>query len=120
MNIILLPPVFVVHDIEKSIHFYTTKLGFDLAFPGDDYAGIRHGKAVIHLTTGKPHMNDGGNGNAYILCDDVDGYFRSYKGDGGEYLTEPTLWHGVKEFIIADPDGNRLMIGEDVGDCVTD
>ena len=37
-------------DLEESIRFYTTKLGFTLAFRYEDfYAGIRAGNQLFHL-----------------------------------------------------------------------
>ena len=47
-------PQFLVADIDRSIEFYTQKLGFDVDFRYEDfYAGIIKDGFSIHLKTGQ-------------------------------------------------------------------
>jgi len=48
-------PQILVADIDRSIEFYTKKLGFDLDFKYEDfYAGIIKDGYSIHLKLGNP------------------------------------------------------------------
>ena len=49
----------LVADINRSIEFYTKKLGFDIDFRYEDfYAGICKDGYSIHLKTGKPSIDE--------------------------------------------------------------
>ena len=52
-------PQFLVTDIDRSIEFYTKKLGFDVDFRYEDfYAGIIKDGYSIHLKASKPSIED--------------------------------------------------------------
>jgi len=55
-----------------------------------------------------------GGGNAYIICDEVDDYFRKIKATGAEPISEPgDRMYGMRDFVIHDPDGNQFSFGCD-------
>lgn len=52
-------PQFVVADLERSITFYTTKLGFEVAFRHENfYVGIVKEGFSIHLKSGRPSTGE--------------------------------------------------------------
>ncbi|MEM1110055.1 MAG: VOC family protein [Planctomycetota bacterium] len=121
MKILLSPPVLTVSNLDTSLKYFLDKMGFELAFPGDTYAGVKRDKAEIHLavkTSQEQHghiLNEAGKSNLYLICDDAQEYFHQIKGNGGFYLSEPKLRDGIKSFAVKDPDGNIILVGEDCG-----
>lgn len=102
----------IVANIEHSIEFYTTKLGFDIDFRYEGfYAGLVKDSYSIHLKTGKPSIEEGinkKNNEAVDIIFSVDGIEDLHK----DFLSKSvnfiqslrTMPYG-KEFYIADPDG---------------
>jgi hypothetical protein len=43
-----------------------------------DYAVVRSGEALIHLSAHNTNANPTGSGHVYIYCDDVDGNFLAF------------------------------------------
>jgi catechol 2,3-dioxygenase-like lactoylglutathione lyase family enzyme len=105
-------PQLLVTDLERSIEFYTRKLGFDLDFRyGDFYAGIIKHEYSIHLKSGHPSIEER---KRRRINEDLDIVFSV---DGIEDLYEEMLTSAAeiiqplrqmpyaKEFYVADPDG---------------
>ena len=107
-------------DIEKSIAFYTTIMGFSLEFRfGDFYAGIRAGKQVFHLKlVDEPDpsiefVRAGEHFHLYFETDDVAAAAQSLK-DAGVHLVRDihrTEW-GATEVILEDDQGHRLHLAQ--------
>ena len=107
-------PVFHVSDIEASVCFYTDVLGFGQAFRYGTYVGLQIGKSEIHLCPPGDDDSRIGGGNAYIICDEVDEYFRKIKAAGARPVSEPAdRTYGMRDFVIHDSDGNQLSFGCD-------
>jgi hypothetical protein len=52
-------PQLIVADINRSVEFYTKKLGFEMDFLYEDfYAGISKDGFTIHLKVGKPSIEE--------------------------------------------------------------
>jgi catechol 2,3-dioxygenase-like lactoylglutathione lyase family enzyme len=105
-------PQLRVSDIDRSIDFYTIKLGFDIDFRHDDfYAGVIKDGYSIHLKSGKPSLEER---RSKRNNEDLDIIFSV---DNIEDLHEELLLKSVgiiqplrnmsygREFYIADPDG---------------
>ena len=105
-------PQLLVADLERSVEFYTRKLGFDLDFRYEDfYAGIIKHEYSIHLKSGNPSIDER---KRRRINEDLDIVFSV---DGIEDLYEEMLTNAVeiiqplrhmpyaKEFYVADPDG---------------
>jgi uncharacterized glyoxalase superfamily protein PhnB len=108
-------PVFNVTNIDTSVKFYTEVLGFTQAFRYGTYVGLRMGKCELHICPSDPG-NDSriGRGNAYLICDEVDEFFRKIKAAGAKPKNEPAdQFYGMRDFIVHDPDGNQLSFGCD-------
>ena len=59
MTITQLSPQIIVSDLQRSIVFYTTQLGFNVEFRYEDfYAGIIKDGFSIHLKSGDPLFNE--------------------------------------------------------------
>jgi predicted enzyme related to lactoylglutathione lyase len=114
-------PQLLVADIEKSIAFYTEKLGFKVDFRYEDfYAGISKNGYSIHLKTcGKPGIE---TKQKRKVEDDVDIIFSV---EGIEEMYEKVVNKTVEivqplhemsygnEFYIADPDGYIIAFLEE-------
>ena len=101
-------PVFRVTDAGRSFAWYE-RLGFEREFEHrfephlPMYLGIRRGDVRIHLSE---HAEDAPTGScAYLWVDDVDPIGQAF---GVTPDDEP--W--AREVTLADPDGNRLRIGQ--------
>ncbi len=106
--------VFSVSDLTQAKSYYIDILGFELDFDFEmgHYAGIKHGKALIHITAGDVLAERVGKGSVYIFCDEVDDYFAQVKANGAnimrEPLDEPFM---MRDFTVLDPDGNMITFG---------
>jgi catechol 2,3-dioxygenase-like lactoylglutathione lyase family enzyme len=107
-------PVFHVKDVDSSVRFYTTVLGFVQSFRYGTYVGLKIGKCEIHICPPGDNGPRIGAGNAYIICDEVDDYFRKITAAGAKPKSEPAdRIYGMRDFVIFDPDGNQLSFGRD-------
>jgi len=113
INTIIIP----VKDLDKSIDFYknTLNLTEDSVENGMAYFSVGKGESKINVMLhiiDKPEPVE--KGIVFeLITDDVDSAVESIKNAGGEIVQEPVdrEW-GVKEAVIADPDGYRIWIDQ--------
>ena len=107
-------------DLDRAVDFYTTKLGFDLAFRYEDfYAGVASGGCMVHLKRvdvpdpGIPFVRDGDHLHLYLTVDDVESAFEKMKRVGVTIVEElrPRPW-GTTEFVVEDPDGHVIYYAQ--------
>ncbi len=105
--------VFSVKDLEESLKFYNEVLGFEEEFRFGNYAGVKKGSVLIHLSHYEnPNMKVPGSGSIYIFCDEVDEYCKEIKSKGAKVQAEPKDYpYGMRDFISYDPDENQLSFG---------
>jgi catechol 2,3-dioxygenase-like lactoylglutathione lyase family enzyme len=112
-------PQFLVSDIDRSIDFYTTQLGFDLEFRYEDfYAGIIKDGFSIHLKSGdhsieertRKRMND--DIDLVFSVDNIEGLFRELTQKQVEIIQPLRKMPYGKEFYIADVDGYIISFVE--------
>jgi uncharacterized glyoxalase superfamily protein PhnB len=104
-------PVFHVHDLAASLKYYQDILGFTQDMVHENYIGLKIGDAGLHLSAVKTHMPVGG-GTVYFICDEVDSYYAQINAKGALVKGEPQeYFYGMRDFIVADPDGNHLSFG---------
>jgi uncharacterized glyoxalase superfamily protein PhnB len=117
-------PEIAVSDIEKSLQFYEM-IGFVkdntgiVDDKGSQWYSLALGDAALWLirqdiVEDMQHGETVGNGvNIYIQVDDVDALYEKLAKSGLDMnvLKEiETLWYGLRQFTIADPDGYTLTI----------
>jgi catechol 2,3-dioxygenase-like lactoylglutathione lyase family enzyme len=107
-------------DLEESIRFYTTKLGFTLAFRYEDfYAGIRAGSQLFHLKLvdekdpSIQFVDKGEHFHLYLETNDAVAAAEALKQNGVRLVKDvhTTPW-GRKEFVIHDDQGHTLYFGQ--------
>lgn len=111
-------PVFAVRDIAQAKAYYTNSLLFEIAFEWADEQGgpvryviVKKDDCVVHRSQGEvTHKSV-----AYFGVRGVSEYCASVR-KAGAHITEDIRdfpWK-MREFEAADPDGNRLIFGEDI------
>jgi catechol 2,3-dioxygenase-like lactoylglutathione lyase family enzyme len=107
---------FHVSNLDTSLLFYTSKLGFTERFRFGDYAGVEYGDIQIHLSgPGATNKRQIGQGGIYIFCDTVDSYFSEVTSKGASVQYAPKDYeYGMRDFVIEDPDGNLIGIGQEI------
>src|SRR5262245_33881705 len=108
-------PVLPTRDVPAAIAFYRENLGFDLMFEMDRYAIVTRGAAEFHLNgyaewpAGRPEtlarINLRGVDALYAAVD------QSIVHPEEKLATQP---HGMRQFGIVDPSGNRITFAERV------
>jgi uncharacterized glyoxalase superfamily protein PhnB len=105
-------PVLQVADLDRAIGFYTRTLGFELGWTGGTPAFIAsvHRDAVELNLRLEPSPVPS---RVYIQVNGVDTYHRRIV-DGGVAMEHPLedRSYGMRDFTLADPDGNSIAIGE--------
>jgi len=114
-------------DIKNSLNFYTNFLDFKVAQAPDPdpeafmsmYACLKREESFIHLSQ---HAGDGVFGNViYVRVKSIDEIYSAFINNGlksqeksGITLEPVEQTWGMKEFYVADPDGNRIRFGQQI------
>lgn len=105
----------IVADIDRSIEFYTKKLGFQIDFRYEDfYAGIIKDGFSIHLKTGEPLMevrkNKRNNEDLDIIfsVEEIEYLYEEFSGQFIEIIQPLRHMPYGKEFYISDPDAYSI------------
>ena len=110
-------PVLRVADYPRARAFWTEVLGFELREEGGDPArfGIfARGAARVFVDAwhgGEPEPSPGWR--AYFHTDDVDALARDLADRGYAAEGPRNTVYGMRELVVADPEGNRLCFGQD-------
>lgn len=104
-------PILRVADIEASIAFYTTVLGFSLPWRTGDFCQVERDHAAIMLCQG----DQGHAGTwAYVGVNDADAYWAEVEPRGAKRRVGPANYPwGAREVHVEDPDGHVLRFGSD-------
>lgn len=120
-------PFLKCSDIKVSLNFYTNLLDFKVVQAPDPdpeafmsmYAYLKREESFIHLSQ---HTGDGVFGNViYVQVKNIDATYNTFLNNGlkaqerSGITMEPVeqTW-GMKEFYVADPDGNRIRFGQKI------
>ena len=108
-----------VGDYERAKEFYIEKLGFEVKEEGGDPAGFgifRRDKAQVFLESWQGAEAPYDRWRVYIHVDDIESYAQEFREKGITFSHEVTTTeYGMREFEIADPDGNVVCFGMDIG-----
>ncbi len=114
-----LTPMLYTEQIEETIQFYTTHLGFTCGDKNDDWGWAAMHRNEVELMLAKPNAHlpfakPTFTGSFYIKVDDVETLWKELK-DKVEicYPLETFDW-GMREFAIYDNNGYLLQFGQDV------
>ncbi len=114
-------------NIKDSLSFYTQILDFEVVQAPDPhpdsfmsmYAFLKREESFVHLSQ---HAGDGEFGNViYVRVNNIDDIYQGFLNNGltiqdkSGISMEPVeqTW-GMKEFYVADPDGNRIRYGQQI------
>jgi uncharacterized glyoxalase superfamily protein PhnB len=105
-------PTLSVSDVRAAAEFYTTKLGFWLAFAEGEpptFAGVNLGRVQIFLAKGTPAP---GACSVYFVVGDADALYEFHRANGveiAEALRDQP--YGLRDYTVRDRDGYYLNFG---------
>jgi catechol 2,3-dioxygenase-like lactoylglutathione lyase family enzyme len=106
-----------VRDIQRAHDFYTAVLGFRKVFENGTPTGfmiLRRDAAELHLTLQPDHQAAPFN-VAHLLVQDADALHALVQRHGLRIIKRlQDKEHGLRAFVFADPDGNRIDVGEPI------
>jgi catechol 2,3-dioxygenase-like lactoylglutathione lyase family enzyme len=108
-------PGITVRDIERALAFYRDVLGFTKTFQNGDPVGfmiLKRDAAELHLNFQRDAVA-GLHNVAHLMVGDVDALHAHCQAHGVRIvkgLRDKDF--GLRAFAIADPDGNRIDIGQ--------
>jgi catechol 2,3-dioxygenase-like lactoylglutathione lyase family enzyme len=104
-------PILASLDLNESVEFYTSCLGFKKMGQFDGYAMVSRDGAEIHFwACNERHIAE--NTSCYIRVNNTQGLYEEFS-EKGVPIKEPVVqpW-GMKELYVIDPHGNLLKFGE--------
>ncbi len=111
-------PMICVRDIQAAYTFYTGVLGFEKTFENGSPVGfmvLKKDDAEIHLSQVRDHRPSTTN-VAHMFVDDAAALYARCEAAGVRIVKRLTdKDYGQRAFVFADPDGNRIDIGERTG-----
>ncbi|MEU1185078.1 VOC family protein [Streptomyces sp. NPDC005820] len=120
-------PILPCRTLQPVLDFYTA-LGFEVTFrqsSPNPYAVVERGGIQLHFFAMKRYEPTTSYSTCLIRTDDVDGLYEAFRaGLGAAYGRVPTRGlprigtprdtsHGVRQFLVTDPGGNCLRIGQE-------
>lgn len=108
-------PILSVHDLARSLDFYRTTLGFDLAWSWGEPAEIATvcRDAVEITLTQRAEAKPAGAAHVYLAVTDIDAYHATLQAAGVTMVVPiGDRPYGMRDFRIADPSGNELSFGQ--------
>jgi uncharacterized glyoxalase superfamily protein PhnB len=105
-------PILAVSDVREAVKFYTSALGFWLAFAEGDpptFAGVNFGHVQLFLQQGAPAP---GGCSVYFVVSDADKLCRLHESAGVAIIEPPTdRPYRLRDYTVQDRDGYRLTFG---------
>jgi len=110
-------PGIPVTDIQRSIRFYSEILGMEKVFENGSPIGfviLTKDDAEIHLTLSKNHVASDRNLVHLMVSDATSLYDHLEKNKVKIIKGLRDADYGLRQFVFADPDGNRIDVGQDI------
>jgi catechol 2,3-dioxygenase-like lactoylglutathione lyase family enzyme len=108
-------PGLCVRDIQAAQDFYSRVLGFEKVFENGDPVGfmvMKKDRAEIHLSQKPDHKASTVN-VMHMFVSDVAALYAVCEAEGVRIIKGlADKDYGQRAFVFADPDGNRIDIGE--------
>jgi catechol 2,3-dioxygenase-like lactoylglutathione lyase family enzyme len=110
----------MVDDVDESVTFYTTFLGFEVLNRFPPFADVARGKLRLLLSgpassAGRP-MPDGakpkpgGWNRIHLIVDDIDAEVARLRGAGASFRNDVIEGPGGKQVLLQDPSGNVVEL----------
>jgi uncharacterized glyoxalase superfamily protein PhnB len=109
------PPVpeLPVADVERAQKHYQDVLGFEIGWldPGKDMGAVKRGEFVVFFRRRPPPFEPAVH---WVFAEEIDATFEELKSFGANVVDplEKKPW-GLRQFTIADLDGNRFHFHHD-------
>lgn len=107
--------VLPVKNIHIAQQFYIDGLGFEKVFENGNPVGfmiLKQGACELHLTL-QPQHRAAQFPVVHLLVDDANALFSHCKNTGTKIIKGlQDKEYGIRAFIFADPDGNRIDVGQ--------
>ncbi len=107
-----------VSDMDRAVGFYRGVLGMEVSFANGDPIGfviLTRDAAELHLTLVTGHRGSAHN-VAHLMVDDATGLYEHLVGHRARIVKGlRDADHGLRGFVFADPDGNRIDVGQPLG-----
>jgi catechol 2,3-dioxygenase-like lactoylglutathione lyase family enzyme len=108
-------PTISVTDIDRALAFYVGVLGLTKTFENGDPVGfviLKRDAAEVHLTRARDHVATDRN-VAHLLVSDATALYDHLVAHGVRIVKGlRDADHGLRQFVLADPDGNRIDVGQ--------
>jgi catechol 2,3-dioxygenase-like lactoylglutathione lyase family enzyme len=108
-------PTLPVADMERALAFYVGLLGFTKTFENGTPVGfviLRKDAAELHLSLHKTHRPSTQN-LAHLLVDDAQALYAHLQAADTRIIKAiRDADYGLRGFVFADPDGNRIDVGQ--------
>ena len=106
-----------VRDLDAALAFYVGVLGMTETFRNGDPVGfviVERDDAEIHLTLQPSHRATTAN-VLHLMVDDAAALHQHLQEHGVRIVKGiRDADYGMRTFVMADPDGNRIDVGEDL------
>ncbi|MDH7788679.1 catechol 2,3-dioxygenase-like lactoylglutathione lyase family enzyme [Ochrobactrum sp. 19YEA23] len=104
-----------VRDMSKAHDFYTQLLGFEKTFENGNPVGfmiLKRDQGELHLTLQPGHKAANFN-VAHLMVDNIDALHAVCQRHGARIIKSlQDKDFGLRAFVFADPDGNRIDVGQ--------
>ncbi|MFB9313547.1 glyoxalase superfamily protein [Nocardioides plantarum] len=108
-------PTISVSDLPRALAFYVDVLGFEVVFCNGDPVGfviLERDAAELHLTLRTGHRGSAAN-VAHLMVEHVSAFHDHCTAHGVRIVKGlRDADFGLRTFVMADPDGNRIDVGE--------
>jgi catechol 2,3-dioxygenase-like lactoylglutathione lyase family enzyme len=111
---------YLVDDVPAAVDFYTTHLGFTVAFNYPAIADVRRGPLRLLLsgpaTSGARATPDdaatAGRNRIHLIVDDLDAEIDRLRAAGLTFRSDLVSGPGGRQILLADPAGNLIELFE--------
>ncbi len=106
-------PILAVRGMDEAERFYEAA-GFNVDRYDDGYAFVAYADASV-FDLGVEQLDPSTNrGSCYIIVTDPDSWHQRLSDAGLPVSAIEDQTHGMREFTLVDPSGNRLRIGRSI------
>ncbi len=104
-----------VRDLPRALAFYVSVIGMHVTFENGDPAGfaiLERDAAELHLTVARDHRASTSNVAHLLVTDATELYDQLIRHGIRIVKGLRDADYGLRGFVFADPDGNRIDVGQ--------